>query len=70
MTTPMSALGTRWSYKQPITLFLQRNEWCAINDLAYIQRQLFVEGHFLDKASRDLFIRAKYLFVCAKQQQQ
>src|SRR5262249_57237795 len=20
----------RWSYKQPITLFLQRNEWCAI----------------------------------------
>src|SRR5215813_4233017 len=22
---------TRWSYKQPITLFLQRNEWCAID---------------------------------------
>jgi hypothetical protein len=24
-----------------------------------------VEGHFLDKASRDLFICAKDLFVCA-----
>src|SRR5262249_31455110 len=26
---------TRWSYKQPITLFLQRNEWCAINQRHY-----------------------------------
>jgi hypothetical protein len=22
---------TRWSYKQPITLLIQRNEWCAVN---------------------------------------
>ena len=33
MTTPGWREITRWSYKQPITLFLKRNEWCAVNKL-------------------------------------
>jgi hypothetical protein len=35
--------------------------------LAYIHRSITHRVHFLDKASRDLFICAKYLFVEATQ---